>query len=162
MLSPLAAKVEPFCFSQLHHMLTSVVVERIDKAAEVLAPVFRNDPVITYMLCSLEDDAARVAYLPAYFHTLFKQAALNQASFSEIAEWKCCTVMLPPGKSVGNLWTSIPAGFFSTLVKLGLSGINVSKCATLSSILTLCIPGSQLRHALIDVSSVCCLNSSQK
>lgn len=106
-------------------MLIQSATERVSNAVEVLAPVFRNDPVIAYMLCSLKDDAARQAYLPAYFHNLFKAAGLNKAAFDEIEDWKCCSIMLPPGKRVDNTWTLIPAGLFPTLWKLGVSGCQV-------------------------------------
>ena len=85
------------------------------------------------MLCSLKDDATREAYLPAYFRTLLKAAALNDAAFDEVADWKCCSVMMPPGKRVDNTWTLIPAGFFPALWKLGVSGCQVSGRISLST-----------------------------
>lgn len=73
----------------------------------------------------MKDDTARLAYLPTYFRTLLKAAALNDATFDEIDNWKCCSVIMPPGKRVDNTWTLLPAGFLGTLWNLGVSGCQV-------------------------------------
>lgn len=107
-------------------ILNLLPLDRFAHAATVLAPVFATDPVLTWLLSSLPSAAARQAYLPTYFHMLFKAAALNKAVFSEIDGWKCVSVLMPPGKRVDNTWTLIPAGLIGGLLKLGWDGIRVS------------------------------------
>src|SRR5579871_252748 len=58
--------------------------ERLTPTASLYVPVFANDPIINYMLCSMPTQSARLAYLPNYFHALLKAAALNDASFDAI------------------------------------------------------------------------------
>jgi hypothetical protein len=102
--------------------------ERLASTVSLLAPVFANDPVINYMLCSMPNQSARLAYLPDYFHTLLKAAALNDANFGAIerdGKYEACAVLMPPGKRVDNTWTLIPAGFFGCLWRLGWSGCKV-------------------------------------
>ena len=80
------------------------------------------------MLCSMPTRSARLAYLPDYFQTLLKAAALNDASFDAIGpdgKYEACAVLMPPGKRVDNTWTLIPAGFFGCLWRLGWSGCKV-------------------------------------
>jgi hypothetical protein len=101
------------------------MTDRLLPAAALLAPVFETDPVITWLLSSLPSAAARSSYLPTYFRTLLKAAALNDAVFDEIDDWKCCSVLIPPGKRVDNTWTLIPAGLLSVLWTLGISGCRV-------------------------------------
>jgi hypothetical protein len=72
--------------------------------------------------------SARLAYLPDYFQTLLKAAALNGASFDTIGpdgKYETCAVLLPPGKRVDNTWTLIPAGFLGCLWRLGWGGCKV-------------------------------------
>jgi hypothetical protein len=94
-------------------------------------PIFATDPVITYMLCSMRSQAARLAYLPDYFTTLLKAAALNGGSFDAIedphgGDYEACAVLIPPGKRVDNPWTLLPAGFVGCLWRLGWGGCKVS------------------------------------
>ena len=80
------------------------------------------------MLCSMPTQSARLAYLPDYFQTLLKAAALNSASFDTIGpdgKYEACAVLLPPGKRVDNTWTLIPAGFLGCLWRLGWGGCKV-------------------------------------
>ncbi|UNI13365.1 hypothetical protein JDV02_000115 [Purpureocillium takamizusanense] len=90
-------------------------------AAAVLAPVFEDDPAITYVLNSLPRQE-RIAYLPAYFTALLTAAALNRAVFYEAASWQCTSVVMPPGEDVGNPWTLIPAGLVDMLRRIGFGG----------------------------------------
>jgi len=90
-------------------------------AASVLAPVFEDDPAITYVLNALPRQD-RLAYLPAYFTALLNAAALNRAVFYEAASWQCTSVVMPPGEDVGNPWTLIPAGLLPMLGKIGFGG----------------------------------------
>src|SRR4051812_21034968 len=44
--------------------------EPLTPMVSLYVPVFANDPVIAYMLCSMPTQSARLAYLPDYFQTL--------------------------------------------------------------------------------------------
>jgi hypothetical protein len=102
--------------------------ERLAPTVSLYVPVFANDPVINYMLCSMPTRSARLAYLPAYFQTLLKAAALNHASFDAIGpdgKYEACAVFMPPGKRVDNTWTLVPAGFLGCLWRMGWNGCKV-------------------------------------
>jgi ribosomal protein S18 acetylase RimI-like enzyme len=60
--------------------------------------------------------------LEEYFTRLTTAAALNSAIFSEASDYASISIVLPPGKSVDNPWTLIPAGLFSVLWRLGVRG----------------------------------------
>jgi GNAT superfamily N-acetyltransferase len=95
--------------------------ERIPATASLYATAFRSDPVITYLLSTLSP-RQRHAYLEEYFTRLATAAALNSAIFSEASDYSSISIVLPPGKSVDNPWTLIPAGLFSVLWRLGVKG----------------------------------------
>jgi GNAT superfamily N-acetyltransferase len=93
----------------------------IPATASLYATAFRSDPVITYLLSTLPPPK-RHAYLEEYITRLATAAALNSAIFSEAEDYSSISIVLPPGKSVDNFWTLIPAGLFSVLWKLGVKG----------------------------------------
>ncbi|RDL40766.1 Acyl-CoA N-acyltransferase [Venustampulla echinocandica] len=95
--------------------------DRVKPAAALFAKAFEDDPMITYLLCTMTDEK-RIAYLPEYFERLATAASLNGASFPEAEDWKACGGLIPPGKRVDNFWTLIPAGFASVLWNVGFSG----------------------------------------
>lgn len=70
-------------------------------------PIFATDPLITYMLSSMPSEAVRLAYLPDYFTTLLKAAALNSGSFDITADssgnCEAASVLIPPSKRVDNM-----------------------------------------------------------
>jgi len=108
--------------------MANLCSERLAPTVSLYVPVFANDPLITYMLCSMPTQSARLAYLPDYFQTLLKAAALNSASFDTIgpdSKYEACAVLMPPGKHVDNTWTLIPAGFLGCLWRLGWGGCKV-------------------------------------
>ncbi|KAF2168866.1 hypothetical protein M409DRAFT_20879, partial [Zasmidium cellare ATCC 36951] len=92
-----------------------------DEAANRLAKIFRDDPIIRYMLSSL-DPTARAAYMQEYFHTLLKAAALSAGIFQQAASWSCIAVWLPPGSRLDGPLTILRAGFIPCILKLGLGG----------------------------------------
>jgi hypothetical protein len=96
----------------------------VKEAAQLLSKAFEEDPVITYMLSSM-DKQDRLAYLPKYFNALLTAAAMNGGRFDEADGWKACGVLIPPGHRVDNPWTFLPAGFLSMLWKVGISGCRV-------------------------------------
>ena len=120
--------------------------DRLNDATALYAHAFENDPVIAYMLSTLPTREDRLAYFPAYFHTLMKASSLNGGIFEDIEDpyapggssatekvpnalkhvkYQCASVMIPPGKRVDNPWTILPSGFFSVLWNIGYSGCSV-------------------------------------
>jgi GNAT superfamily N-acetyltransferase len=97
--------------------------ERIAQAANLYQHAFRDDPVMSYMLCNLTTQQ-RHAYLREYFTRLNTAAALNAGVFEEADDWASALVFLPPGHRIDNPWTLIPAGIFQVLWKLGIAGCN--------------------------------------
>ena len=100
---------------------TSVGPSYIAQTASLYKTAFRTDPGVTYVLGALPE-SARHAYLEEYFTRLATAAALNAAVFSEAEAFSSVTVVIPPGKTVDNPCTLVPAGIFQVLWKLGLSG----------------------------------------
>jgi hypothetical protein len=96
----------------------------VKEAAQVLSKAFEEDPVITYMLSSMNTEE-RLAYLPKYFNGLLTAAAMNHGKFDEAGDWKACGVLMPPGYRVDNPWTILPAGFIPLLWKIGVGGCKV-------------------------------------
>lgn len=101
--------------------ITSGTHSRIPATAALYSKAFRSDPAITYLLCTLPPPQ-REAYLEEYFTRLATAAALNNAVFEEAEDFSSCSIIMPPGCSVDNPWTLIPAGLFSVLWKLGVAG----------------------------------------
>ena len=95
--------------------------ERVERTVILYKDAFRNDPVITYMLCNLSR-VARYAYLHSYFTSLLTAAGLNGAAFHEANDFGACSVVIAPGRRVDNPWTLVPAGLLGALWKLGFSG----------------------------------------
>ncbi|OBT62897.1 hypothetical protein VE03_07868 [Pseudogymnoascus sp. 23342-1-I1] len=93
--------------------------ERVPPAVAVLAPAFAEDPIITYVLNSL-DPVTRRAYLPTYFTALLTQATLNGAYVLEHSNWESCMTVLPPGKKFENPFTLLQSGLVGMLRKVGL------------------------------------------
>ncbi|ELR06499.1 hypothetical protein VC83_08488 [Pseudogymnoascus destructans] len=93
--------------------------ERVPPAVAVLAPAFAEDPLLTYLLNSL-DPVARRAYLPAYFTALLTQATLNGAYVLEHSSWESCMTVLPPGRKLENPFTLLQSGLVGVLRKVGL------------------------------------------
>ncbi|KFY85193.1 hypothetical protein V498_07753 [Pseudogymnoascus sp. VKM F-4517 (FW-2822)] len=94
--------------------------ERVAPAVAVLAPAFAEDPILTYVLNTL-DPVARRAYLPTYFTALLTQATLNGAYVLEHSNWESCMTVLPPGKKIENPFTLLQSGLVGVLRKVGLS-----------------------------------------
>jgi ribosomal protein S18 acetylase RimI-like enzyme len=94
---------------------------RIPQTAALYASAFRSDPAITYFLHALPLPQ-RHAYLEEYFTRLATAAALNNALFTEASDYASVAIILPPGKTVDNPQTLIPAGLFRVLWKLGFVG----------------------------------------
>lgn len=101
--------------------ITSGGAERVPQTAALYKDAFRSDPAITYVLGGLPE-IQRHAYLEEYFTRIATAAALNAAIFEEAEDYSSCSIIVPPGKSVDNPWTLIPAGIFQVLWKLGFSG----------------------------------------
>lgn len=96
--------------------------------AKLNGRAFKNDPVLAYMLLDMSRDE-RLAYLPTYWSKLIKAALLNDGIITEADGWKSASVMVPPGRSVDNVWTLLPAGGLSILWRIGVSGITVRELA---------------------------------
>ncbi|KAL3476002.1 hypothetical protein BJX99DRAFT_151464 [Aspergillus californicus] len=98
--------------------------DHLDPAAGLFGRVFDKDPVLRYLLCNLSDEEYQ-EYLPRYWRGLCRAGLLNGAVIYEADGWKAATVVLPPGKSVDNPLTIVPAmlGFMSVLWRIGLAGL---------------------------------------
>ena len=101
--------------------ITSGGATFIPQTASLYKEAFRSDPTITYVLGSLAQ-TRRHAYLEEYFTRVATAAALNSAIFEEASDFSSCSILMPPGKTVDNPWTLIPAGIFQLLWRLGFTG----------------------------------------
>jgi GNAT superfamily N-acetyltransferase len=68
------------------------------------------------------DEEARLAYLPTYFRSIIDQGVRNDAIIQEANNWSCCSVWLPPGRDIGNIWTISPVKFFKMFWYVGFGG----------------------------------------
>lgn len=100
---------------------TNACPEYLEKATEVIARNFVDDPAMRFMLSDLEE-SERLKYLPSFIHSLLKASALNKGSFQEANDWSCAAVWMPPGEKIDNPWTLIPSGMIGILFKLGING----------------------------------------
>ena len=96
----------------------------LDAVASLNGRAFDNDPVLAYMLLDMSQDK-RLAYLPKYWSKLIKAAVLNDGIITEADGWKSASVMVPPGRSVDNIWTLLPAGVLAVLWRIGIPGLRV-------------------------------------
>lgn len=67
----------------------------------------------------------RLEYLPTYWSKLGRSALMNDAIITEADGWKAAAIVIPPGKSIENVWTLLYAGFLDVLWKVGFSGLKV-------------------------------------
>lgn len=67
----------------------------------------------------------RLEYLPTYWYKLAKSALMNDAVITEADGWKAASIVLPPGKTIENVWTLLHAGLLGVLWKIGFSGLRV-------------------------------------
>ncbi|PIA90920.1 putative N-acetyltransferase [Cercospora beticola] len=102
--------------------ITTAGKEYKPKTADLLAVIFRDDPVIRFMLCSLTQQQ-RDAYIKEWFQTVLQAAAVNDAIFQEADNWSSVAVWMKPGKKVVSFVTFIQPAFIQTLFKLGFGGL---------------------------------------
>ncbi|ROW00642.1 hypothetical protein VSDG_03177 [Cytospora chrysosperma] len=95
--------------------------EYVDRANQVLTRSFLGDPVYTWLLHDFSLSEQETV-LPKLLSAFLTQGALNGAIFIEVADFGCCGVLMPPGKSIENPWTLPSAGLLSTLWTIGLGG----------------------------------------
>ncbi|KAL2831472.1 hypothetical protein BDW59DRAFT_182128 [Aspergillus cavernicola] len=102
---------------------TNGLWDHLEPASNLLAAVFDNDPILRYMLCNLSYKDYLV-YLRPYWRGLCRAALLNGGVITEVNGWQTAGIMLPPGRSVDNPWTIIPAafGFLGVLWRIGFAG----------------------------------------
>lgn len=101
--------------------ITSGGPEYISRTADLYGVVFRDDPVIVFMLQSLVREK-RHAYMRAYYMALMTQAGLNGAIFDEAGDYLSCSVLMPPGTAIDNPWTMLSAGILGLLWNVGIGG----------------------------------------
>ncbi|EGX93848.1 Acyl-CoA N-acyltransferase [Cordyceps militaris CM01] len=94
---------------------------RISQAIATIAPQFREDPCVTYLLNNLPDDQ-RIPYLDTFFRFLITAAVANGSTIYEAADWTSATVVVPPGKDVANPVHLVPSGGLGVFAKMGVSG----------------------------------------
>ncbi|KAH7360381.1 hypothetical protein BKA65DRAFT_492964 [Rhexocercosporidium sp. MPI-PUGE-AT-0058] len=94
--------------------------EYVPRAIPLMAEAFATDPIINYLLHHMTP-AQLTAYLPKYFDGLLTAAALNKGIFAEADDFKSCTILMPPGCHVDNLWTLLPAGFVGMVWDVGVA-----------------------------------------
>ncbi|KAJ8128620.1 hypothetical protein O1611_g5015 [Lasiodiplodia mahajangana] len=100
--------------------ITSGGEDRIDKATEILAASFHQDPLYTYILHDLAE-SKRKEYLPKLFRGVVTASVLNGGSIVEVGDWSACAVFMPPGRKPDNVHTLVQAGIASMIWNLGIA-----------------------------------------
>jgi hypothetical protein len=95
----------------------------VPQATALLGEAFITDPTITYLLSLPEQE--HTTYLPKFMEVLLTAATMNEASISQIGDWKSCGVLMPSGADLGNVWTAVQAGWVKVFWKLGWGGYQV-------------------------------------
>jgi ribosomal protein S18 acetylase RimI-like enzyme len=95
--------------------------ERVRETARLNGIAFRDDPVMSYFMSSFTKER-RHSYMPAYMHSILTAAALNAATFFEVADYGSIMVLMPPNKRVDNPWTLLQSGILGALYNVGLKG----------------------------------------
>ncbi|KAG4436232.1 hypothetical protein IFR05_008288 [Cadophora sp. M221] len=85
-----------------------------------MAKAFATDPIIMWLMHHMTP-AQLTAYLPKYFDGLLTAAAMNKGIFAEADDFKSCTILMPPGCHVDNVWTLLPAGFIGMVWDVGVA-----------------------------------------
>jgi len=93
----------------------------VQAAAVLLSEAFEDDPTVTYTVPSMNREQ-RLEFLPRYMTALLSSAAMNNAIFDQVDDWKSCGVLMPPGCKYDNTWTMCQAGFLPILWATGLEG----------------------------------------
>ena len=68
----------------------------------------------------------QIAYYPDYFRALTKAAVLNNAVITQTGDFSSVAIWVPPGSTIDNWRTHIPAGLFKVIWDVGLQGCYVS------------------------------------
>ncbi|CZS93643.1 uncharacterized protein RCO7_09483 [Rhynchosporium graminicola] len=84
-----------------------------------MAEAFATDPILTYLLPHMTPTQF-TAYLPKFFDSLLGAAAMNEGIFTEANDFSSCTILMPPGCHVDNLWTLLPADFIGMVWGMGV------------------------------------------
>lgn len=92
--------------------------EYIDRTGQVLTPAFHDDPVFRWLLHN-HPPSKYQPVLATFFRSLFLQASLNRATFIEVNEFSCCSILMPPGAMLDNPRTLLGAGVIPILFTVG-------------------------------------------
>ena len=98
----------------------------MNQAAQTLGRCYDDDPIIIFLMNGKTREA-RLAYLPTYFEVLTRAAVLNDATITEIGDFKACTLWMPPGKRPDNWATIFQAGLIGCLWNIGFGGVWVGR-----------------------------------
>ncbi|KAL3477647.1 hypothetical protein BJX99DRAFT_225870 [Aspergillus californicus] len=104
--------------------ITSGLWDHLAPAYSLLSHVFDHDPVLRYIFCDVSDEDFLRCLRP-FWRGLFRTALLNGGVIYQVDGWKTAGVLLPPGKSVDNLWMMVPAafGFTGVFWRIGIYGL---------------------------------------
>lgn len=106
--------------------------DRAHAAAALHGEVFKTDPVMNYLLHTMQAEK-RIAYFPRYLLQLMKSAAVNYARFDEAwlseqssdpkAPPTSSAVWMPPGRRVDSLRSYVQPTFWQMLIDCGIPAI---------------------------------------
>lgn len=99
--------------------VTSGGIDRLDKTVDLIVPMFEDDPIYTFFLCS-KPEVTRKRDLHLLLYPMMKSCALNDSHLIEAGDWAACAILLPPGRKADGIMTLLRVAILPTM-ELGLS-----------------------------------------
>ena len=96
----------------------------MDRAADILADAFSQDPAYTYFFHDVPQDQ-RQARRRRAMGGFVKACTLNEGEILEAGDWGSCGILMPPGQRAENPFTLIQAGLIPMIINVGLTHCKV-------------------------------------
>lgn len=101
-----------------------MLIERVDRAADILAAAFEEDPVYAYFFHDVPK-AKRQEHRRKLIGGFVRASTLNDGEVMEVAGWGACGILMPPGKKAENPLTLLQAGLIPMIMSVGVSRCKV-------------------------------------
>jgi hypothetical protein len=105
--------------------LLSLTEDHIVRTIETLTLAFHGDPVFAWILLDYPP-AEQLLVLPKLFRGFLTACALSHGIFTEVDDFGCCGIIMPPGMNPATPGTMLRAGLIPSLFDLGFGCWKVS------------------------------------
>lgn len=101
----------------------------MDRAAELLAAAFEEDPAYAYFFHDVAQDQ-RQRGRRKVMGGFVKASVLNDGEVVEAGGWGSCGILMPPGKKAENPLTLLQSGLIPMIMSVGVSRCKVRAVST--------------------------------